>query len=74
VELTFLSVHHTQAEARIHRIGQEREVSVDYLILDGTTDNLLWRSLVAKRQTEATLFDSGPASNDDGANDVLEPL
>jgi SNF2 family DNA or RNA helicase len=62
VELTFLSVHHTQAEARIHRIGQLREVSIDYLILDGTTDTLLWRSLVAKRNTETILFDSGRES------------
>jgi SNF2 family DNA or RNA helicase len=75
VEITFLSVHHTQAEARIHRIGQEHAVSVDYLILDGTTDNLLWRALLAKRQTEKVLFDSvsgvlpGTVSEDE-----LEPL
>jgi len=76
VELTFLSVHHTQAEARIHRIGQEREVSVDYIILDGTTDNLLWRSLVSKRRTEAILFDSDRPAKADAVVDVddIEPL
>ena len=75
VEITFLSVHHTQAEARIHRIGQEHAVSVDYLILDGTTDNLLWRALSAKRHTEKVLFDSIPVSrhNTDLEED-LEPL
>ena len=57
-ELTFLSVHHTQAEARIHRIGQERPVSVDYLLMEGTTDMLLWASLQSKRRAEAVLFDS----------------
>lgn len=56
IELTFLSVHHTQAEARIHRIGQEQTVSVDYLLLDGTTDSMLWHSLCAKRRNEARLF------------------
>ena len=69
-ELTFLSVHHCQAEARIHRIGQEREVSVDYLLLDGTTDMMLWRSLVAKRKTETILFDSGTSAD----NESIEPL
>jgi SNF2 family DNA or RNA helicase len=70
-ELTFLSVHHTQAEARIHRIGQDREVSVDYLILDGTTDTMLWRSLMAKRKTETLLFDSAaPLVHED----IIEPL
>jgi len=58
VELTFLSVHHTQAEARIHRIGQIHKVSVDYLLMEGTTDTLLWKSLLAKRQTERLLFDA----------------
>ena len=57
VEMTFLSVHHTQAEARIHRIGQDKDVSVDYLLMDHTTDTILWKSLLAKRQVEAQLFD-----------------
>jgi SWI/SNF-related matrix-associated actin-dependent regulator 1 of chromatin subfamily A len=77
-ELTFLSVHHTQAESRIHRIGQDREVSVDYLLLDGTTDPFLWRSLVAKRKTETILFDSdcsAPVVNTTNAGDSsIEPL
>jgi SNF2 family DNA or RNA helicase len=75
VELTFLSVHHTQAEARIHRIGQQHAVSVDYLILDGTTDNLLWRALLAKRHTEKVLFDSSivPVHKMD-SEDEIEPL
>lgn len=68
VELTFLSVHHTQAEARIHRIGQEHPVSVDYTILDGTTDNLVWHSLCAKRATEELLFD------DDEVDDEVFPV
>jgi SWI/SNF-related matrix-associated actin-dependent regulator 1 of chromatin subfamily A len=71
VELTFLSVHHTQAEARIHRIGQDREVSVDYLFLNGTTDNLLWRSLVEKRKTERILFDSNGQDFEENQNTLI---
>ena len=63
VEITFNSVHHVQAEARIHRIGQEREVSVDYMLLGGTTDVMLWRALQAKRKTESILFDSRASSS-----------
>ena len=70
VEITFLSVHHTQAESRIHRIGQDRDVSVDYLILDGSTDDLLWRSLQAKRHTEFTLFDNHTPPDHEGENIV----
>ena len=72
VELTFLSVHHTQAEARIHRIGQDREVSVDYMILEGTTDTMLWKSLVMKRRNEARLFDR--VVTDDSVDDSIDPL
>lgn len=62
VELTFLSVHHTQAEARIHRIGQGSEVTVEYLVLQGSTDSLLWHSLQSKRRAEAALFDDARES------------
>jgi SNF2 family DNA or RNA helicase len=71
-ELTFLSTHHAQAEARIHRIGQTRPVSVDYLLLGGTTDMLLWQSLLSKRRTEAILFDQG--HDDDSSDDEIFPL
>ena len=65
VEMTFLSVHHTQAESRIHRIGQTQNVSVTYLLLQGTTDIMLWNSLQSKRQTERILFDDECLSDDD---------
>lgn len=63
-EMTFLSIHHTQAESRIHRIGQTRDVKVTYLILQGTTDIMVWRSLLSKRRAEKLLFD-GDSSDDD---------
>jgi SNF2 family DNA or RNA helicase len=74
-ELTFLSTHHSQAEARIHRIGQTRPVSVDYLLLGGTTDTLLWQSLLSKRRTEAILFDQRNVDSDsDSESDDVVPL
>jgi SNF2 family DNA or RNA helicase len=68
-ELTFLSTHHSQAEARIHRIGQTHPVSVDYLLLGGTTDTLLWQSLLSKRRTEAILFDQGHEKEEEEDSD-----
>jgi SNF2 family DNA or RNA helicase len=74
-ELTFLSTHHSQAEARIHRIGQDRPVSVDYLLLDGTTDTLLWQSLLSKRRTECLLFDQKEEASEDGdEEEEIHPL
>jgi SNF2 family DNA or RNA helicase len=58
VELTFHSTHHTQSEARIYRIGQTKPVEITYLLLEGSTDQLLWAALNRKIQVEATLFDT----------------
>jgi SWI/SNF-related matrix-associated actin-dependent regulator 1 of chromatin subfamily A len=70
-ELTFLSVHHTQSEARVYRIGQSSPVTIEYLMLEGegSTDQLLWASMCRKRKTEHILFDE---DNDD--DEELEPL
>lgn len=57
-ELTFHSGHHKQAEARIHRIGQTKEVHITYLLLKGSSDDILWRCLNKKFQTEQNLFDA----------------
>jgi SNF2 family DNA or RNA helicase len=56
-ELTFHSCHHKQAESRIHRIGQTKEVYITYLLLKGSTDDMLWRCLNKKFRTEQSLFD-----------------
>ena len=72
VEMTFLSVHHTQAESRIHRIGQEQQVSIDYLLMEGTTDTLLWYALESKRKAEETLF--GDVNKKSRVEDELVPL
>ena len=37
-----------QAEDRVHRIGQENSVLVQYLVARGTIDEVLWRMLCNK--------------------------
>ena len=59
-EMTFHSTHHTQSEARIHRIGQTKPVEITYLLLAGSTDHMLWSALNQKILVEATLFDDQP--------------
>jgi uncharacterized protein YaiE (UPF0345 family) len=59
LELTFLSVHHTQSEARVYRIGQDQPVSITYLLLGGSTDDMLWMCLNNKQRVEQNLFGTG---------------
>jgi hypothetical protein len=39
-----------QAEARAHRIGQENEVKVYFLMANGTSDNTVWQLLKSKQE------------------------
>lgn len=41
-----------QAEDRVHRIGQEREVKIVYLIASGTLDDLMWPLIGDKLEVE----------------------
>ena len=56
VELTFHTIHHTQSEARVYRIGQTRPVRVIYLVLDGSTDDMLWAFFENRKQTTREMF------------------
>ncbi|KAL1496993.1 hypothetical protein ABEB36_008027 [Hypothenemus hampei] len=38
----------SQAEARVHRIGQNKPVLIQYLLADGTADNHIWKLLKEK--------------------------
>ena len=47
-----------QAEDRVHRIGQENSVLVQYLVARGTIDEVLWRMLCNK--VEVVNFTKNP--------------
>jgi SWI/SNF-related matrix-associated actin-dependent regulator 1 of chromatin subfamily A len=49
-ELDWTPANLIQAEARAHRIGQEREVTCIYLIAPGTADEVLWQMLQEKQK------------------------
>lgn len=47
-ELGFTPGDLTQAEDRIHRVGQTQSTSITYLVCQGSTDDRLWRMLTDK--------------------------
>jgi SWI/SNF-related matrix-associated actin-dependent regulator 1 of chromatin subfamily A len=47
-ELSFSAVDLAQAEARLHRIGQTREVTYHYLLVENSVDDLVWRIVLRK--------------------------
>ena len=55
-ELLFSSVVHSQAEARCHRVGQTSSVLCQYLTIKGSTDDMVWRTIKRKANTQATLM------------------
>lgn len=49
--ILFLSQILTQAEDRVHRIGQQDSVLVQYLLASGTADDYLWTMVKSKLET-----------------------
>lgn len=60
-ELDWTPSNIIQAEARAHRIGQERQVTCIYLIAKGTADDIMWKMLQEKQKnlTKAGLVTTG---------------
>ena len=62
----------TQAEDRVHRIGQADHVLVQYLVARGTSDDIMWPMLQAKLDT---LNKAGLSKDDfreaDSSNQIL---
>lgn len=48
-----------QAEDRAHRIGQTKDVSVYYIIMEGTLDSALWNMLSRKSDVASVMLDGG---------------
>ena len=63
-ELIFNSIILTQAAGRNYRYGSHTKVLHQYLVLDGSTDSIVWKSLKKKQHTESELLDEGGASGD----------
>jgi len=57
-ELLWSEKDHIQAEDRAHRQNQTRPVLVQYLVIAGSTDELVWRSLSRKVTTSSALLDN----------------
>jgi SWI/SNF-related matrix-associated actin-dependent regulator of chromatin subfamily A-like protein 1 len=50
VELDWVPANMSQAEDRVHRIGQEESVLVQHIVIDGSIDSYLAHTLVAKQK------------------------
>lgn len=57
-ELLWSEKDHLQAEERCQRIGQTKQVLVQYLLLQDTTDDILWRSLSKKVSNSSAMLDN----------------
>ena len=57
MELTFNSILYTQAECRCHRKGQVHPVTTRYMLLEGSTDDIVLRSNLSKRKCQSNLLD-----------------
>lgn len=55
-ELLFNSALHSQSEARAHRMGQSKSVLCQYLVMKHSTDDLVWRSISRKANTQQGLL------------------
>jgi SWI/SNF-related matrix-associated actin-dependent regulator of chromatin subfamily A-like protein 1 len=57
-ELIWSDNDHVQSEDRAHRQNQTRPVHVTYLILPGTTDELVWRCICKKKAVSKVVLDN----------------
>ena len=72
-ELLFSEKDMLQAESRCHRIGCDNPVDVQYLVVDGSTDDFVWRILSAKVRTMARVVDNKKRSLDFSVVDLEQP-
>lgn len=58
-ELLWSDKDHIQSEDRAHRQNQENEVVIKYLVMGGTTDDVVWRTISRKVGVSGVLLDNG---------------
>lgn len=49
-ELDWTPSNILQAESRAHRIGQEKDVQITFLVAPGTADDIMWKKLQTKQE------------------------
>jgi SWI/SNF-related matrix-associated actin-dependent regulator 1 of chromatin subfamily A len=57
-ELLWSEKDHIQSEDRAHRSGLTHPVLVQYLLMQGTTDDIIWRTLSKKVRTAGAVIDN----------------
>lgn len=57
-ELTFRYKAHVQSEGRCYRIGQTGETIARYLVLENSTDDIVWKSMQRKRDNESMILNN----------------
>ena len=57
-ELTFNAITHIQAEGRCHRTGQTETVYTKYLMMQNTTDDMVWSNIMSKEATQEKVLDN----------------
>lgn len=72
VEMDFVPGNHTQAEDRIHRIGQKNAADIYYLIAKGTIEENLCELIQKKQKILAATLDGTAKTNQLNIFDALE--
>ncbi|BDA49699.1 probable SWI/SNF-related matrix-associated actin-dependent regulator [Coccomyxa sp. Obi] len=57
VELAWTPADLTQAEARAHRLGQDQQVNVQYLLAPGSADDIIWSLVQSKLRVVGNALD-----------------
>lgn len=70
-ELDWTPAVMTQAEDRLHRIGQKNAVLVVHLVVEGSVDSKVAEKLIEKQAVADAALDGGPAATGDPLDEAL---
>lgn len=73
-ELDWVPGNITQAEDRLHRIGQHDPVLVQHLVIDGSLDARMAQVLVAKQDVQDRALDADPTVRAELASEPVVPV